>query len=278
MKNGMKKKVAAILALTMCVSGMALVLAEEELDQEQANAVVEQTEVSEKEAEKAEKEHKESKPVEEAKEEKAEEASAPASEEKKDEVKEEPAEKADKEEKGEQSAPAINKEEKAQESEKEPEKNENEPESKPAAQPAVKIETPEQSEQPAEKESAPAVPSAPVVKAPETEEVAEEKAAPEIDTMLPTDPVKVTKAPFRADVSVKLENKGEIYYGDKVTLRAVVENANAEYTIRWEYYNDDADLEKGENPWVKCGTGEKYSFTVNEDNAKLTYRAVAVGK
>ena len=86
-----------------------------------------------------------------------------------------------------------------------------------------------------------------------------------------------TAEPFTAQVSIKLENEGAIYYGDLVTLQAEVKEANGEYTVIWEYYNEEADIEHGENPWVALEEGEKYEFTVDEENAKLTYRAVVNG-
>ena len=83
-----------------------------------------------------------------------------------------------------------------------------------------------------------------------------------------------TPEPFTAQVEIELENEGQLYFGDKVVLNAEVKQANAEYTVRWEYYNVDADIEHGEDPWVLAHKGEKYEFTVNEENARLTYRLV----
>ena len=104
-----------------------------------------------------------------------------------------------------------------------------------------------------------------------------EPSAPETDATLPLpqEPV-VIEVPFTARVRAMLKNDGTIYFGDRVSLVAVVMGANDEYEIRWDYYNEDADVEHGENPWVSCGDGELYSFIAVKDNDGLTYRAVAV--
>ena len=81
-----------------------------------------------------------------------------------------------------------------------------------------------------------------------------------------------TKEPFKAKVKIELENKGQIYFGDKVTIKVDVKEANADYTVRWEYYNKEADVKHGENPWVLLHKGEKLELRVNEENAVLTYR------
>lgn len=67
-----------------------------------------------------------------------------------------------------------------------------------------------------------------------------------------------------------MENKGEIFFGDKVVLRAKVSDANAAYSIRWE-------MDKG-NGWEAIG-GEHdttYDFVVSEENANYAYRVVLV--
>ena len=112
---------------------------------------------------------------------------------------------------------------------------------------------------------------APAPEAPPTAAPITEKPEAEV-TPAPT--AAPTQTPFTAKVKIELENKGQIYFGDKVILKAKVKQANAEYTVRWEYYNVNADIEHGENPWVLAHKGEKYEFTVNEENAKLTYRLV----
>ena len=77
-------------------------------------------------------------------------------------------------------------------------------------------------------------------------------------------------APFMAKVHVKMVGAAPTYFGDTVTLAAVVESASAEYTIRWEF--------NAGNGWVTCGTGETYTFMVDEQNALYAYRAVVVEK
>ncbi len=83
----------------------------------------------------------------------------------------------------------------------------------------------------------------------------------------------VEPAPFTGEVEVKLENDGEIFFGDTVTLRAVVSEANADYAICWEVNKagcgDSWETLSGE-------TGSTYSFEVTEENAAYAYRAVLV--
>ena len=114
----------------------------------------------------------------------------------------------------------------------------------------VVTETPAESEAPDESEQ----PAAP--ETPEETEVPEEAPA------------------FTASVKIKLKNQEQLYYGDSVTLQAIVEGANAAYTVRWAYYDVEASLLKNEAVWVECFTGEEYTFIVNESNAILTYRVV----
>lgn len=78
---------------------------------------------------------------------------------------------------------------------------------------------------------------------------------------------------FTGKVSVKLKNEGDIYFGDTVTLRAVVSDANADYEIRWEVNKTGRDSD-----WkvISGETSKTYSFTVTEENAEYAYRAVLV--
>lgn len=69
-------------------------------------------------------------------------------------------------------------------------------------------------------------------------------------------------------ISIRMENTGDIYYGDTVTLKADVYNAESGYSIIWEVLTEDG--------WEKVGSGEKYSFTVTEANAANQYRAVLI--
>ena len=75
---------------------------------------------------------------------------------------------------------------------------------------------------------------------------------------------------FTGTVEIKLVNTGDIYFGDTVTLRAVVRDANTAYEIRWEC-NDG-------NGWVEIEDEDEleYDFVVTEENAKLAYRVVLI--
>ena len=102
---------------------------------------------------------------------------------------------------------------------------------------------------------------------PETPETPEEPETPS-DPQEPEEPV------FTAKVRVELKPEGQLYVGDEVTLVAVVEDANAAYTVRWEYYDVEASEEAKEDVWAALAKGEEYTFTVDQENALLTYRAV----
>ena len=93
----------------------------------------------------------------------------------------------------------------------------------------------------------------------------------------PADPAEGTETevidtvPFTGTVKVELEEKDKtLYYGDEVTLKAVVENANKRYTVRWESREDD------KHEWKAVGTGHTYKFKMDKDNVVLEYRAVLV--
>lgn len=114
-----------------------------------------------------------------------------------------------------------------------------------------------------------AVEAAPVVEeaAPVAEELIEEE--PEEDPMAVIELPEDMPVAFTGKISVSMQFDGEeLYYGDTVTLRANVKDANLPYSIRWESGVNDQ--------WNTIGSGSSYSFTVNEQNAVLAYRAVLV--
>ena len=71
-------------------------------------------------------------------------------------------------------------------------------------------------------------------------------------------------------MEIKLVNEGDIYFGDTVTLRAVVRDANTAYEIRWECNDGDG--------WVEIPDEDEleYEFVVTEENAALAYRVVLI--
>ena len=78
--------------------------------------------------------------------------------------------------------------------------------------------------------------------------------------------------PFTGKAKIKLENDGEIYYGDTVVLKAVVTDANTAYQIRWEFYDEDDSEWKA----ISGVNGDTYKFTLTEENAGLVYRVVLI--
>ena len=82
--------------------------------------------------------------------------------------------------------------------------------------------------------------------------------------------VEPTQAPvpFAADAKIALVTGGDLFFGDAVTLRAVVENATAEYALRWEV-NAGSGWQALENE-----TEHDYTYTVTEENVTFAYRVV----
>ena len=115
----------------------------------------------------------------------------------------------------------------------------------------------------------------PATEAPATEptEVPSEAVTTEPTTEATTEPTteattEPTPVPFAADVKIRLLNQGDIFTGDEVTLKAVIENATAAYVISWEV-NDG-------NGWKVIDGEEKdeYKFVATEENAGFEYRVV----
>ena len=74
------------------------------------------------------------------------------------------------------------------------------------------------------------------------------------------------------DVEVKLLTGGDIYYGDKVKLQAVLTGeTDANFTYQWQY-NDGSGWKN-----VKNETRAIYEFEVTEENAVYDYRVVVTG-
>lgn len=117
-------------------------------------------------------------------------------------------------------------------------------------------------------------PTSDVTASPSAEPTSEPTADPtEEPTAEPTSEpsAEPTERPaFTGTVEIKLVNTGDIYFGDTVTLRAVVRDANTAYEIRWEC-NDG-------NGWVEIEDEDEleYDFVVTEENAKLEYRVVLI--
>ena len=82
------------------------------------------------------------------------------------------------------------------------------------------------------------------------------------------EPEAESAVPFTGSARIELVNTEQLYYGDTVILRAVIENANIAYAIRWESNDGSGWAEiKGEDK-------EEYEFVVTEQNAGLEYRVV----
>ena len=109
------------------------------------------------------------------------------------------------------------------------------------------IEETEAAEAPAEEEI--------VEEVEETEEIIEEAAEEE----------------FSAELEIMIAGEAdELFYGDAVTLEAVVFGANMEYVVRWEAAGEDGE-------WFAVAEGSNvYEFVLTEETAAMQYRAVLV--
>ena len=228
--NKKMRRLAALLALTMCLNAVAFAVAEGDGDSAPAEDTMQQ------EQPKAEEPKQE----------------APKAE----------------EPKVEESNPEAPKEDAKGEDAKEDAPKAEEPEEK----------APEVSDDPADEEpQTPADPEEAEPQEPGESEAPEgnkPEAAPTPDASDNDD--KETPA-FSAKVRIKLVGRETVALGDRVTLRADVEEANADYTVEWQYFNEEADIEKGENPWVAFAKGEEYTLTVDEENLETVYRVVLNG-
>ena len=108
----------------------------------------------------------------------------------------------------------------------------------------------------------------------ETEAPAATEAPAETEAPAATEAPAETEAPRDPsfDVEVKLLTGGDIYYGDKVKLQAVLTGeTDANFTYQWQY-NDGSGWKN-----VKNETRAIYEFEVTEENAVYDYRVVVTG-
>lgn len=108
----------------------------------------------------------------------------------------------------------------------------------------------------------------------ETEAPAATEAPAETEAPAATEAPAETEAPRDPsfDVEVKLLTGGDIYYGDKVKLQAVLTGeTDANFTYQWQY-NDGSGWKN-----VKNATRAIYEFEVTEENAVYDYRVVVTG-
>lgn len=113
-----------------------------------------------------------------------------------------------------------------------------------------------------------------------TDAPAETEAPAATETPAETEAPAATEAPAETeaprdpsfDVEVKLLTGGDIYYGDKVKLQAVLTGeTDANFTYQWQY-NDGSGWKN-----VKNETRAIYEFEVTEENAVYDYRVVVTG-
>ena len=108
----------------------------------------------------------------------------------------------------------------------------------------------------------------------ETEAPAATEAPAETEAPAATEAPAETEAPRDPsfDVEVKLLTGGDIYYGDKVKLQAMLTGeTDANFTYQWQY-NDGSGWKN-----VKNATRAIYEFEVTEENAVYDYRVVVTG-
>lgn len=107
----------------------------------------------------------------------------------------------------------------------------------------------------------PAPTSAPIVSEAPVETQAPAKLESPAETQAPAPEISV---------KVRLNNRNQLYFGDRAELEAIVEGAEV-YTVRWQY-NDGRGWQD-----IIGKTGNKYRFTLDEENAKYEYRALVIG-
>ena len=156
-------------------------------------------------------------------------------------------------------------------------------EEKPAEQPAEEAPAPaaEEPAAPAE-ETVPAeepaevpaeeIPAEPVeeVPAPAEEVPAEQPEAPAQEVVIEQ------KEVFTGRLDLEVVNVGPIYDGDEVVLKAKVQNANLDYSVRWETF-DTTSTDLNET-WKTVASGEKFTFKANAAATLLLYRAHLVAE
>ena len=123
-------------------------------------------------------------------------------------------------------------------------------------------------------------PSEEPTEAPTEEPTAEPTEEPTEEPVLPVeeeeDPdSEEEEEEFDAVLDVVLANEGEeLFYGDAVTLQAIIAFATGSYTIRWEA---SANVD-GVEDWfvVDESNSTTYTFELTEENAAWQYRATLV--
>ncbi len=73
---------------------------------------------------------------------------------------------------------------------------------------------------------------------------------------------------FNGTARIELINEGELQFGDEIRLEAKVEDVNLDYRMIWEANDND------ERGWYTIASGEKYSYTLTEENIDREYRVV----
>lgn len=104
----------------------------------------------------------------------------------------------------------------------------------------------------------------------ETEEIVEEETFEEAEE---TEEIieEAAEEEFSAELEIMIAGEAdELFYGDAVTLKAVVFGANMEYVVRWEAAGEDGE-------WFAVAEGSNvYEFVLTEETAAMQYRAVLV--
>lgn len=117
----------------------------------------------------------------------------------------------------------------------------------------------------AEEETVEEIEEAEAAEAPAEEEIVEE--VEETEEIIE----EVAEEEFSAELEIMIAGEAdELFYGDAVTLEAVVFGANMEYVVRWEAAGEDGE-------WFAVAEGSNvYEFVLTEETAAMQYRAVLV--
>lgn len=83
---------------------------------------------------------------------------------------------------------------------------------------------------------------------------------------------------FTGSVRVRMHNPDKpLYYGDPVTLIAVVENANVEYTLRWECRDGHDDQREQRQGFHGDGSRSEFQGRIHAERGRLRARPDGAG-
>lgn len=85
-------------------------------------------------------------------------------------------------------------------------------------------------------------------------------------------PLGLDQPSFTGTVTIKQKNAGQIFFGDRITLKAIVKDANMDFNLRWEVNRQDR------NGWciLNGETNQEYNFIITKENQNYEYRVILI--